>query len=349
VAPTRPDEGDLELEVPGRQVVASPPIGPAVPFDPELAGMLDEVLSSMPTLDGVESIPALRAGLTEPMPPLRTNTELSRNGTFDVKERLVPGAPGGSDIALLVCRPSIAHCPTPVLYYTHGGGMIIGHFRAICDEILDWATEFGATLVSVDYRLAPESPHPGPVEDCYAGLTWVADHADELGIDPARIAIVGESAGGGLAAATTLLARDRGGPRLAAQILLGPMLDDRNDTPSAIQGEGRGVWDRAANEIGWTALLGESRGAPDVSHYAAPARATDLSGLPTTFIDVGSAETFRDEAVAYASAIWRAGGQAELHVLAGGFHSYDLLAPDSVLSQDTRQARVHWLRRVFGS
>lgn len=335
--------------MPRRHVVGSAPIGPAVPFDPELAGTLDEVISSMPRFDSVESIPALRAGLGAPTPPLRTNTELSRNGTFDVEERFVPGAPGGSDIALLICRPSGANGPTPVLYYTHGGGMIIGHVRAICDEILDWATEFGATLVSVDYRLAPESPHPGPVEDCYAGLTWVAGHADDLAIDIDRIAIVGESAGGGLAAATTLLARDRGGPRLAAQILLGPMLDDRNDTPSAIQGEGRGVWDRAANEIGWRALLGDSRGAAGVSPYAAPARATDLSGLPTTFIDVGSAETFRDEAVAYASAIWRAGGQAELHVFAGGFHSYDLLAPQAVISQDTRQARVQWLRRVFGS
>jgi acetyl esterase/lipase len=238
---------------------------------------------------------------------------------------------------------------SPALYHIHGGGMIVGHPRWIGDDYLDWAEEFGATLVSVDYRLAPEAPHPAPVEDCYAGLAWVAENATNLGIDADRIVIVGESAGGGLAAATTLLARDRGGPALAAQILLCPMLDDRNDTPSAIQGEGRGVWDRAANELGWSALLGDSRGGPDVSPYAAPGRQKDLSGLPSTYIDVGTAETFRDEAVAYASRIWRSGGQAELHVFAGGFHGYHALAPHAAISQDTKRARVQWLRRILGS
>jgi acetyl esterase/lipase len=126
------------------------------------------------------------------------------------------------------------------------------------------------------------------------------------------------------------------------------MIDDRNDTASAIQQAGRVVWDRRANLTGWTALLGEARGGSDVSPYAAPARATDLTGLPPTLIDVGSAETFRDEAVAYSSVIWRAGGQAELHVFAGGFHGYDGLAPHAAVSQDTRRARLQWLRRILG-
>ena len=160
-------------------------------------------------------------------------------------------------------------------------------------------------------------------------------------------AIAGASAGGGLAAAVTLLARDRGGPALIGQLLMCPMLDDRNDTVSARQMAGLGVWDSTSNETGWTALLGDARGGPDVSPYGAPARATDLSGLPPTFIDVGSAETFRDEDVTYASRIWQAGGVAELHVWPGGYHGYFLFAPHAQVSQETLAARVQWLRRLL--
>ncbi|WP_040818601.1 alpha/beta hydrolase [Nocardia jiangxiensis] len=328
--------------------VATPsPIGPPVPFDPELAAALEVILPHMPTFTSVESIPQIRARAGDLLVD-RSNEDLSREGALHVEEVFIPGAPG-AQISLIICRPVRAQAPTAAFYHTHGGGMILGSNRMISDEMLDWMVEFDATLISVDYRLAPDTPHPGPVEDCYTGLTWVADHAAELGIDPARIVIAGESAGGGLAAATALLARDRQGPAIAAQVLMCPMLDDRNDTPSAIQGEGRGVWHRHTNEIGWSALLGESRGGPDVSPYAAPARATDLSGLPPTLIDVGSAETFRDEAVAYAGNIWRAGGQAELHVFAGGFHGYDGLAPQATVSQDTKDARIRWLRRIMNS
>jgi acetyl esterase/lipase len=179
-------------------------------------------------------------------------------------------------------------------------------------------------------------------------LVWTAEHAAELGIAPGRIVVAGASAGGGLAAALALLARDRGGPALAGQVLMCPMLDDRNDTPSSRQMAGLGVWDRSSNKTGWTALLGEGRGGPDVSPYAAPARADDLSGLPPAFIDVGSAETFRDEDVTYATRLWQAGGRAELHVWPGGFHGFDLLAPQAAISQEARAARLRWLRRLLG-
>lgn len=177
---------------------------------------------------------------------------------------------------------------------------------------------------------------------------WTAEHADELGIDPDQIIVAGTSAGGGLAAGLALLARDRRGPALAAQVLMCPMLDDRNDTPSSRQMAGRGVWDSTANTTGWTALLGDACGGPDVSPYAAPARAVDLSGLPPAFVDVGSAETFRDEDVAYATRIWQAGGVAELHVWPGGFHGFDTLAPQAAISQEAKAARVRWLRRQLG-
>jgi acetyl esterase/lipase len=213
--------------------------------------------------------------------------------------------------------------------------------------MIDLAQELGTAVVSVEYRLAPETRHPGPVEDCYAGLVWSAAHAQELGIDPQRIVLVGGSAGGGLAAGVALIARDRGGPAVLGQMLICPMLDDRNDTPSAVQMAGLGVWDRTSNETGWNALLGDARGADGVSPYAAPARAADLSGLPPAFIDVGSAETFRDEDVSYASRIWQAGGVAELHVWPGGFHGFAGMAPHAAVSKGAAAAPLQWLRRLL--
>ncbi|MEU7001488.1 alpha/beta hydrolase [Nonomuraea sp. NPDC046570] len=317
-------------------------VGPPPPFDPELAAAL--AVLGLPSAFTADMIPALRQGIPGMVPP--TDEELSRGGAFEVEERTVPGPSG---VSLLICRPSGVTTPLGAIYHTHGGGMIVGDKRTGMAEMLDWAQELRLVVVSVEYRLAPEHPHPAPIEDCYAGLVWTAEHAGELGIDPGRLLVAGASAGGGLAAALALLARDRGGPALIGQMLLCPMLDDRNDTPSSVQMAGLGVWDRTSNETGWTALLGDERGGPDVSPYAAPARATDLSGLPPAFIDVGSAETFRDEDVAYADRIWQAGGRAELHVWPGGFHGFDRMAPQAAVSQDARAARTRWLRRLLGT
>jgi acetyl esterase/lipase len=323
------------------------PVGPPPPFDPELAAALSVLAEFLPPALTPDMIPVLRQGVPGMAPP--TDEELGRDGAFHVEERTVPGPAGAPDISLLICRPVGIDVPTAALYNIHGGGMVIGDSRTGLPEMLDLAQELRLAVVSVEYRLAPEHPHPAPVEDCYAGLCWTVAHADELGIDRGRVVVGGGSAGGGLAAAVALLARDRGGPALAGQLLICPMLDDRNDTPSSWQMAGLGVWDRTANDTGWTALLGDRCGGPDVSPYAAPARATDLSGLPPAFIDVGSAETFRDEDVAYASAIWRAGGQAELHVWPGGFHAFDGLAPQAAISQEAKAARLRWLRRLLGS
>jgi acetyl esterase/lipase len=317
-----------------------------VPFDPELGAALRQVLELMPAqLTSLDMIPQVRANTD--LIPAPTLAELGRDGAFEVAEREVPGPPDAPDVTLLICRPTGATEPLPAIYHTHGGGMIAGTRFAGVDGMLDWAQELGLVLVSVEYRLAPEHPHPAPVEDCYAGLVWTAEHAADLGIDPDRLLVAGGSAGGGLAAALALMARDRNGPALAGQMLLCPMLDDRNDTPSAHQMAGLGIWDRAANEVGWTALLGDRRGGPDVSPYAAPARADDLSGLPPAFIDVGSAETFRDEDVTYATRIWQAGGRCELHVWPGGFHGFDGIVPHAAISRDAREARVRWLRRLL--
>jgi acetyl esterase/lipase len=224
--------------------------------------------------------------------------------------------------------------------------MILGDNRMGMPQALELAGQ-QAAVISVEYRLAPENPHPAPVEDCYAGLTWIAANAGQLGIDPERIFLLGLSAGGGLAAATALLSRDRGGPTLAGQMLIYPMLDDRNDTFSALQMARSGGWDRSANFTGWRALLGEAQGGPDVSEYAAPARAADLSGLPPAYLDAGSAETFRDETITYASRIWQAGGIAELHVWPGGCHAFDMFAPDAGISVAAKDERRQWLLRML--
>ncbi|MFJ9582524.1 alpha/beta hydrolase [Streptomyces acidicola] len=318
---------------------------PPPPFDPELAAALEVVAETLPSSFGLDGIAERRQELDFLDHP---DEELSRDGSFEVEDRTVPGPQGAPGISLLICRTAGSVGGRPVIYHTHGGGMIVGNNRLGVDMALDWARELDAVVVSVEYRLAPEHPHPAPVEDVYAGLLWTAEHAEEIGGDPERIVIVGASAGGGLTAALALLTRDRGGPRPLGQILMCPMLDDRNDTPSAHQMAGLGVWDQKSNETGWTALLGDRRGGPDVSPYAAPARAEDLSGLPPAFLDVGSAETFRDETTAYASRIWQAGGVAELHVWPGGFHGYEGFAPQAALSQATVAARLAWLRRLVG-
>ncbi|MDX3311765.1 alpha/beta hydrolase [Streptomyces sp. NPDC054884] len=316
------------------------------PFDPELAAALELIKDVIQPGMAMEDIEAIRQG---PGMALLSQLDLTAGGTFEVEDRTVPGPEGAPGISLLICRPvgPAPGRPRPVVYHVHGGGMVLGNNRAGVDVALDWARALDMVVVSVEYRLAPEHPHPAPVEDVYAGLLWTAEHAEELGADPDRIVIAGTSAGGGLTAALALLLRDRGGPRPIGQLLMCPMLDDRNDTVSSHQMAGLGVWDRTANDTGWTALLGAARGGPDVSPYAAPARAEDLSGLPPAFLDVGSAETFRDEVVGYASRIWQAGGIAELHVWPGGFHGFDGFAPQATLSKSARAAHLDWLRRLL--
>ncbi|GGJ64020.1 alpha/beta hydrolase [Streptomyces brasiliensis] len=321
---------------------------PPVPFDAELSAVLDglgALLDAEPTSPAV--VPGWRALLAEAAPD-PTLEELRGDGAFEVYERHAPGPDGAPDVPLLIARPTGLADGAPVVYHLHGGGMMSGTGRTGVSCLLrEWAEPLGLVVVSADYRLAPEHPYPAGVEDCYAGLVWVARHGTEIGADPARIVVAGGSAGGGLSAAVALMARDRGGPRLAGLLAMCPMLDDRNDTPSARQMAGRGVWDRHTNEVGWASLLGEARGTDAVSPYAAPARADDLSGLPPVYIDAGAAETYRDEDVAFATRVWQSGGDAELHVWSGGFHGFDQIAPDATVSRQAREARVDWLRRVL--
>ncbi|MHB9855556.1 alpha/beta hydrolase [Streptomyces krungchingensis] len=334
--------GRDRLPIPtGWPVELNPP-----PFDGELEGLADALAQHMNSALSPGELVSLRA---EQVPLMPTNEDLARDGAFHVEERTVPGPVGAPGVRLLVCRPAGARGALPVLFHLHGGGMIMGSSRLGVDSLLPWAAELGLAVVSVEYRLAPEHPYPAALDDCFAALEWLAGHAEDVAIDPGRIVVAGVSGGGGLAAALCLLTRDRGGPRPLGQMLLCPMLDDRNDSPSARQMEGRGIWDRESNGTAWRHFLGELHGSDDVPGYAAPARAEDLSGLPPAFLDVGSAETFRDEVVAHASRVWQAGGVAELHVWPGGFHGFDFAAPQAAVSREARAARLRWLRRLLSA
>ncbi|MER7013790.1 alpha/beta hydrolase [Saccharopolyspora sp. NPDC000359] len=309
-----------------------------VPYDPEVATALEALNTDLPEYTP-EALVALRDVVAYP-----SAAEVIGDRPVDVAEHTAPGPDGGPDVALTVLSPRGLEQPAPALYNIHGGGMVLGSRDTDNPRLVDLVLELGVVAVNVEYRLAPEHPHPAPVEDCYAGLVWTAEHAAELGIDPARIVVVGGSAGGGLTAGVALLARDRRGPALAGQMLLCPMLDDTNTTVSSQQYQGFGPWPREANLAGWSALLGD---ATDVSPYAAPSRATDLSNLPHAFVEVGSAEVFRDEDVDYARRIWATGGSAELHVLSGGCHGFDTLAPDAEITRAAQAARLSWLHRVL--
>ncbi len=235
--------------------------------------------------------------------------------------------------------------PGSLAVYVHGGGMFLCSIDTH-DPICRVYTHLsGVPLLSVDFRFAPEHPYPTSVEDVYTALLWAAEHADALGVDPERIAIMGDSAGGGMAAGVALMARDRGAPALAAQILVYPMLDDRTTTPDG-EIEPFAMWSTDDNITGWGCLLGAAAGGPDVPEYAAPSRATDLSGLPPTFIDVGQLDIFRNEDVDYAARLAQAGVGVELQLYPGVPHAFEVFAPRAAVAQRALAARVRALREV---
>ncbi|WP_033263158.1 alpha/beta hydrolase [Amycolatopsis vancoresmycina] len=315
-----------------------------VPFDPALLPVLAQVTQPDAPPFTPETIPELRRAMAAQFPPA---AEVVGDAPVDVEERTIPGPEGAPDLTVTILSPRERTGAVPALYNIHGGGMMVGCRAMDTPRLLALVLELGVVAVNVEYRLAPEHPHPAPVEDCYAGLVWTVGHAAELGVDPERVVVMGGSAGGGLSAGVALLARDRGGPHLAGQLLLCPMIDDTNTTVASRQYRGLGTWTTEANEAGWRSLLGDAAGTDAVSPYAAPARATDLSGLPPAFVEVGSAEPFRDEDVRYALRIWATGGEAELHVWSGACHGFDIYAPGWPVTADALATRSSWLRRIL--
>ncbi len=283
-----------------------------------------------------------------PFTGLNAETLSLMRGAFppaEVSDRVVRSdyrVPGPPEVPVRVHRARGAEGLLPCVYSIHGGGYVMGSYDMDDARFDSWCPDLGVVGVSVEYRLAPEVPYPGPLEDCYRGLRWVYDQAEELGIDRDRIGVAGGSAGGGLAAALALLARDRGEVPLRFQLLDCPMLDDRQRTPSS-QLDGLAVWSRESNTFGWQSYLGDLYGG-EVPYTAAPARCEDLRGLPPAFVSVGTVDGFRDEDIDYATRLNQAGIPCELHVYPGACHGYQMAAGSAVAIQSERNGRA-WLTR----
>lgn len=292
--------------------------------DPQLVPLIEQLPGFVLTSESLEANRAMILELSKanpvPTPP-----------GVEVSERMIPGPAGEPDVRVVISQPKAKGAGRPGILHIHGGGYVMGGADMGLVNDAAYVTEIGAVVVSVDYRLAPETPHPGPVEDAYAALTWMHDNAGDLGIDKGRIAVTGESAGGGLAAGLVLLARDRGEVPIAFQHLIYPMLDDRTVThPDPSPYQGQYVWTRDANHFGWSALLNATPGGEGVSPYAAPARAESLAGLPPTYIACGAIDLFLEEDLEYARRLIRAGVPTELHIYPGAPHGFMLIATADV-------------------
>jgi acetyl esterase/lipase len=300
----------------------------AVILDEEIAPLLELAPAFQLSVD---ALPALRDVRNVAM-----QVELS-----DAVERTDHVVSDDPHVVVRVHRPRAVSGPLPCVYSIHGGGYVLGTY-AMDDARFDrLCPTFPCLGVSVEYRLAPETAYPGPLDDCYAGLCWTFEHAAELGIASDRVGIAGVSAGGGLAAALALLVRDRGEVSVAFQLLECPMIDDRQTTSSS-RLDGLPIWSRESNEFGWRSYLGELYGHADLPPYAAPARADDLTGLPPALVIVGGADGFRDEDIEYALRLNQAGVPTELHVLPGAPHGVQMFA-SSVVARRWNQIVVEWL------
>jgi acetyl esterase/lipase len=290
-----------------------------------------------------ENLATVRAGVVQTMAP----PSVVSDDRVEVARLLVPGQERSVELEVLVYRPRHRTGPIPGILQVHGGGYVIGLAAMGDGQNRRLAAELDCIVVAVEYRLAPEARFPAPVEDCYAALTWMHSNAATLGIDPTRIAIMGESAGGGLAASLAFLVRDRKTVPVIFLTLIYPMLDDRTGSgrdPGAYAGEY--VWTREANRFGWTSLLGRPAGGQEIPYPAAPARIENLAGLPPTFIAVGTLDLFATEGIRYAERLVEHGVPTELHVYPGAFHGFDQAEGTRVATQfatDRRRA----LQRAF--
>ncbi|WP_077145731.1 alpha/beta hydrolase [Sphingopyxis sp. KK2] len=242
------------------------------------------------------------------------------------EEIVIPSAHGGPDIAVYLYSPAETKPGGGAILHIHGGGMVMGSAKQIQTSPASLAVAAGVPVASVEYRLAPERPFPAPQQDCHSALVWLAGQADALGFDASRIVVAGESAGGGLAAALAIMARDLGGPAIAGQLLTYPMLDHRTGgdaCPYANPNTGEFIWTRASNRFGWGALQGDYAADDDRKGWFSPSLADDLSNLPPAYIATGSLDLFFDENLDYARRLTAAGVPVELHSYAGAIHAFN--------------------------
>jgi len=309
-------------------------------LDPELSSIVD-LLPPIGLTDPV----AARAAFESLLAAMRV--DIPGIETLEIEDRTVPGWDGDPEVGVRIYRPRERDTSVPGILLIHGGGFVVGSVEAEHAGAALTAIRTGAVVVSVEYRLAPEHPYPAGVRDCYSALGYVAANATDLGIDPDRVALLGTSAGGGLAAATALLSRDLGGPAICFQMLHIPELDDRLETPSMRAFVDSPVWNRPLAELSWRYYLGVITDADDVPPYAAPARAADLSGLPPAYISTAENDPLRDEGITYGLRLLQAGVSVELHQFPGTFHGSALVTTASV-SQRAQRESMAVLTRVLG-
>lgn len=310
--------------------------------DPQLLPVLD----AAPDM-GVseEKLPLARAGIAE-----FTRMRLEEaDASVATSEHFAPGHEGGPEVRVILYRPEGLPSGAPVVLQIHGGGFLFGTAELGDPRNRAMAKAVGCAVVSVDYRLAPECPFPAGLDDCYAALEWLYCNAPSLGLDPDRIAIRGESAGGGLAAALAIRARNAGGPPIRFQLLVYPMLDDRTVASEAHPYAGEFVWDGPSNRFGWHCWLGQAPGAFEVPPLAAPARVADLSGLPPTCITTAALDMFAEENLEYARRLLRAGVPTELYLAPGAFHGFEAMAPEADVSQRFIALADDALKRAFAN
>ena len=309
-------------------------------IDPELAAVID----MLPSIDLSDPV-AAREAFEQILVTIKV--DIPGVETLRIDDRLVPGWEGDPDVPVRVYRPRSDAMPAPGIVMIHGGGFVIGSVEAEHAGAARMAVDTGAVVVSVEYRLAPEHPYPAGLHDCYAALAYLHAEAGALGVDAGRVALCGASAGGGLAAATALLARDLGGPPVCFQMLQIPELDDRLETPSMRAFVDSPLWNRPLAVQSWRAYLGDLSGSTEVPSYAAPSRAGDLSGLPPAYVSTAEHDPLRDEGITYALRMLQAGVSVELHQFPGTYHGSALVTTAAVSRRAQREATLV-LRRALG-
>jgi acetyl esterase/lipase len=308
--------------------------------DPELRA----ALAAMPPLDFAAQF---RDGKRLPQPEIR---DAPPRPDIRIEEEMAPGLAGAPAVKVLVINRGAENRLRPAVLFMHGGGYIGGSIWRQLFRMQDTAKAHDCVVISVDYRVAPETPFPGARDDCYAALIWLRDNAARLGVDAARIVMLGESAGGGLAAQVALLARERGGLPILAQVLVYPMLDDRTGTADSVPPHiGTHVWTRVSNRFGWKCYLGAEPGGNDAPAGAVPAREVDLAGLPPAWIGVGGLDLFVTENIAFAERLMAAGVATELLVVPGAYHGFNRSAPGAAVSKSFDAAWNDALARYFAA
>ena len=305
--------------------------------EPDLIPFIEAMPTMTISAENLGAIRAAREGMLAQLPPFPE--------TVAVEQRHIPGPAGAPPVRTKIYRRKEGAALRPAILHLHGGGYIMGNPEFMGPQCALWADAFDAVVVGPAYRLGPETSYPGNVEDAYAALVWMVANAAELGIDTARIAVAGESAGGGLAAALALLVRDRGEYRFCHQQLIFPMIDDRTAVRADISPMfGEYIWNNGSNHFGWASLLGQPPGSPGVSPYAAAARAESLKGLPPVFMATGALDLFTEENLDYAKRLMADGVPVELHVYPGAPHAFMQVTSARVTRAYARDAMAAFAR-----